>query len=163
MTRVIGLLPAIALIGGLTLSIAAAGYAQDQGPPPATGQADRWDPAAMHARMQARRTAQERRLHDALGLHPDQEAAWQAFVTAVQPPDGAHRWGEDHDRGGPRPELTTPERLDRMAKRMQEREARFHQHAEAVKRFYVVLDARQQKTFDALIGARFGRGGMTRG
>ena len=62
---------------------------------------------------------------------------------------------------GDRAELSTPQRLDRMMERMQERQARFAQRAEAVKRFYASLDPRQQKTFDALAIVRGGgMGGM---
>ena len=46
--------------------------------------------------------------------------------------------------------LTTPQRLDRMAARMAERQQRFAQHAAAVKQFYAQLTPAQQKAFDAM-------------
>jgi len=148
----------------LGLSCATASYAQDQAapPPPGPGAHDghHWDPAAMKAHMEARRQAHEQMLHDALGLRGDQEGAWQAFIASMRPPEG------EGDRHHMRPDgaapLTTPERLDKMAQRMSEHQARFQHHADAVKTFYAALDARQQKTFDALMarggGGRDGHG-----
>lgn len=150
-----------ALALGLGLSCASAGYAQDQGPPPPPGAHDghHWDPAAMKARFEARRAERAQVLHDALGLRSDQDGAWQAFLADTRPPEGQAGRHEHRREPGAAP-LTTPERLDRMAQRMNERQARFQHHADAVKRFYAALDARQQKTFDALMAMRGGRGGM---
>lgn len=114
----------------------------------------------MQAHFEARRQARAQLLHDALGLRPDQGGAWQAFLAEMRPPEGDAGRGRHMRDEGAAP-LTTPERLDRMAQRMGERQARFQHHAEAVKRFYGVLDARQQKTFDALIALHGGEhGGM---
>ena len=146
---------------GHGLSCATAGHAQDQGPPPGAHDGGRhWDPVAMKAHFEARRQAHAQLLHDALGLRSDQEGAWQAFLAEMRPPEGeaGHR---PHMRDEGAAPLTTPERLDRMAQRMGERQARFQHHAEAVKRFYAALDGRQQKTFDALTALRRGEhGGM---
>ncbi len=146
---------------GLSLSCATAGHAQDQGPPPggpgAHDGARHWDPAAMKARFEAHRQARAQLLHDALGLRPDQDGAWQAFLAEMKPPEGDAGRRQHMRQDGAAP-LTTPERLDRMAQRMSERQARFQHRADTVKRFYAALDARQQKTFDALTALR--RGGM---
>ena len=149
---------------GLGLSCATAGHAQDQGPPPpgpgAHDGAHHWDPATMKAHFEARRQARAQELHDALQLRPDQDSAWQAFLADTRPPEGEAGRHQHMHKDGAAP-LTTPERLDRMAQRMGERQARFQHHADAVKRFYAALDARQQKAFDALADLRGGEhGGM---
>lgn len=173
MNKTIRRLSVAAVVGGLSVALAGAGYAQDQGgpppPPPGAqmGPGHGWDPAAMRARMEERRAAHERMLHDAIGIRPDQEAAWQAFIGSMKPPEGERHGPKGREQGPPPQPLTTPERLDRMAQRMAERQQRFQQHAAAVKAFYAALDPRQQKTFDALVGGRgmggghrFGGGGM---
>lgn len=167
MTKLIRNLSAAALAGGLALTLAASAGAQ-QGPPPppgAAGPEHRWDPAQMRQHMEERRAHRQQILHDALGLRADQEGAWQAFVASSHRPDGERGPGmRRHDGDGDRAELSTPQRLDRMAQRMSERQARFGQRAAAIKSFYAALDPRQQKTFDALIMARFGgHGGMGMG
>jgi Spy/CpxP family protein refolding chaperone len=50
-----------------------------------------------------------------------------------------------------------------MAKRTSERQARFQQRAEAVKRFYAVLGPEQKRAFDALHAMRGGMHGGGRG
>jgi periplasmic protein CpxP/Spy len=162
----IRLLSTAGLAGGLSLALAGAGMAQDQGgvPPPQppgahAGPGAGWNPEQMRERMQQRRQQQLQTFHDALGLRADQEAGWQTLVGSLRPPGGERRPGmERGDKEGA--QLTTPQRLDRMAQRMAERQTRFQQHAEAIKRFYATLDARQQKTFDALASSHFGRFGM---
>ena len=146
------------------MSLAASANAQQGGPPPPGAEAGapgrHWDPSRMRARFEERRQHRQQVLHDALGLRPDQDGAWEAFLATEHRPDGErgsgmrHREGEDGQRG----ELSTPQRLDRMAQRMSERQARFAQRADAIKRFYAALDPRQQKTFDALLAE--GDGGM---
>jgi Spy/CpxP family protein refolding chaperone len=149
----------IALAAALSL---AAGASFAQTPQPAPGQAppaegrhwQRPDPAQM-----AERHAQ--RLRDALQLRPDQEPALRQLVTALQPPAG-ERERLRQERGA-MAQLTTPQRLDRMAERMNERAARFRQHADAIKRFYAQLTPAQQKAFDAMpmmgMGGHHGMGG----
>jgi hypothetical protein len=160
-------LSAAALAGGLVISLAAAASAQQGAPPQpnAPGAARHFDRGQMRARFEERRQHRQQVLHDALGLRADQEGAWQAFTASTRRPDGERGRGmRGRDGGGDKAELTTPQRLDRMAQRMAERQQRFAQRADAIKRFYAVLDGRQQKTFDALISARGegmgGPGGM---
>ncbi|HEY5409288.1 MAG TPA: Spy/CpxP family protein refolding chaperone, partial [Caulobacteraceae bacterium] len=120
----------------------------------------------MRQHMEERRGRRQQVLHDALGIRADQEGAWQAFAASSHRPDGDRGPGMRHRGGegdGQQAELTTPQRLDRMAQRMSERQARFAQRAEATKRFYAALDGRQQKTFDALVMARGGGHGMDGG
>ena len=169
MTKIIRMLSAAALAGGLTLSLAAAANAQQDAPPlPPGAQAGhdhQWDPAKMRQHMEERRQHHQQVLHDALGIRADQEGAWQAFTASSHPPDGDRGPGMRHHGGpsggdGQQAELTTPQRLDRMAQRISERQARFAQRSDAIKRFYAALDGRQQKTFDALVMARGGGHGM---
>ena len=166
MTKFIRALSAAALASGLALSLAASADAQDAPPPPpgaAAGPDHHWDPAKMQARMAERRQHRQQILHDALGIRGDQEGAWQAFASSTHRPDGQEGRGMRHRDGegaGERAELTTPQRLDRMAQRMSERQARFAQRSAAIKTFYAALDSRQQKTFDALVMTRMGHGGM---
>ncbi|HWE47304.1 MAG TPA: Spy/CpxP family protein refolding chaperone [Caulobacteraceae bacterium] len=169
------LAPALAAALGLSL-LSAAVYAQDgagASPPPGRdhqGAHRHWDPAAMKARGEARRAEHVKMLHDALSIRPDQEAAFQAFVGSMHHGEGMHRGmgrddkgmgGKHGQPGAEREAMTTPERLDHMQKRMAERDARFQQHADAVKAFYAALSPEQQHTFDAL-GRMRGRGGEGR-
>lgn len=139
----------IALAAALTLA-AGAGFAQTQtqappragAAPPAEGRHwQRPDPAQM-----AERRAE--RLRAVLQLRPDQEPALRALIAATQPPPGEReRWRGQREAMA---RLPTPERLDRMAARMNEHAARFRQHADAIKRFYAQLTPAQQKAFDAM-------------
>ncbi len=110
------------------------------------GQLSQTQRQAQRQDMRAKRLAG---LKDKLKLQPRQEAAWQAFANAATP--GAGAMGRD-DRRAMRAELgklNTPQRLDMMLTRADERHARMVQRAEAVKQFYAQLDAEQQKVFDA--------------
>lgn len=120
----------------------------------------------MPMRMQGRDPAQmaeqhAQRLRDALQLRPDQEPALRALTASMQPSE-ADRQRMRGEREAMR-NLTTPQRLDRMQAMMGEREARFRQHAEAIKRFYAQLTPAQQKAFDAMpmmMGPGMGGHGM---
>ncbi|HEV2532684.1 Spy/CpxP family protein refolding chaperone [Phenylobacterium sp.] len=138
-------LASISMAAALAICAGSASFAQPA-PPPAGSHAEghhwqRPDPAQM-----AERHAQH--LRDALQLRPDQEPALRALVAAMQPPAGEREhMRKDHEEGAG---LSTPQRLDRMAARIAEHEARFRQHADAVKRFYAQLSPAQQKAFDAM-------------
>lgn len=162
MTKLFKSLSTACLAAGLGLSLAAAAHAQNQpGPPPREeGRgAHAWgQPGDMRARFEARRAQRAQLLHDALGLRSDQEGAWSAFMAEMKPPERADARMR-HDDAVP---LSAPERMDRAAARMGERQAAFQHRTDAVKRFYAALDERQRKTFDALVNlrlAKFGRGG----
>jgi hypothetical protein len=149
---------------GVVIALASAASAQDGRPespqPGAQGRPSWGDPAQMKARTEQHRQQRMQTLHDALGLRPDQEGAWQAYVADSQ----AARGGDQHSRRGagegeqPSAPLTTPERLDRMNQRLSQLQTRMAQRAAAIRRFYGALDPRQQKTFDALF-ALAGQGG----
>jgi hypothetical protein len=115
--------------------------------------------------MDERRQHRQRLLHDALGIRPDQEPAWQAFVASRRPPGGERGPGMRHRDGEGQPgqheELTMPQRLDKLQARVAERQQHMSQRIDAARRFYASLDPRQQKTFDALSRLeRGGRGGF---
>ncbi len=146
----LGLLAAVACAAGWTTGA----LAQEQSAPPPAHRP--WDPMAMRQHMEDRRAARLKALHDALNIRPDQEAAFSAFAAAVSPPAGAdgHRHdAKDHRSGGP-DDLTTPQRLDRMAQRLDERTSHmkeaFERRAAATKALYAALNPDQQHTMDAL-------------
>ena len=140
---------------GIATGVANAQATAPAGPPAKGEHEHHWgDPAAMKQKMEERRRAHEQVLHDALGLRADQEGAWQAFIASTAPPEGPGGRGERmHREEGA--QLSLPERLDRMLQRMNERQSEFQRRAQAIKTFYAALDARQQKTFEALISMRF--------
>jgi hypothetical protein len=100
---------------------------------------------AMHEAMMKQHVED---LKTVLRLRPDQEAALQAFVAAHHPPG----MGEMHDKmfGGPPKAMTTPERLDEMAKHEAAMAAEHEKMAQSLKAFYAALSPDQQKVFDAL-------------
>lgn len=152
---------------GLTAAAAAAG-AQDR--PAGPGGPPRGDRAGERQKMfEDFRHRREQRLHDLLQIRPDQEGALRAYLAAVEPQGkpgerGPGREGRP-DRDRP---MTTPERLDRMAARMAERQQRFQAMSAATKTFYAALNADQRKAFDAMPrmggeGHGFGHGGFGHG
>jgi len=165
-----------AVVGALCLGIvtaASVGMAQDRQPGPgpnAPAMGPRgpgmpgMDRGKMMEEMRARR---EKTLHDVLAIKPDQEGAFRAYLAAAAPPP------MDRDRAGrpAREAMTTPERLDRMAAQMADRQARFQKVAAATKTFYAALTPDQRRAFDALPmmmagpegrGGRMGHGPMMR-
>jgi periplasmic protein CpxP/Spy len=106
----------------------------------------RMDPAKMEA-MHAKRSAE---LKAKLKITPQQEGAWNDFVTAMKPParDAANR----PDRAAME-KLSTPERLDKMkamrTQHMSDMNAAMEKRDTATKTFYATLTPDQQKTFDA--------------
>jgi hypothetical protein len=151
-------LTSLALVAAIGLSAAAPSFAQraptaaPTGAPGApTGRTwQRPDPA-----QRAERRAE--RLRAVLQLRPDQEPALRTLVAAMQP-TAEQRERREAERTEMR-NLPTPQRLDRMQARSAERQARFAQRAEAIKRFYAQLTPAQQRAFDALPMEHGGRGG----
>ena len=118
-------------------------------------------PRAHHQRLDPAQMAERRaeRLRTVLQLRPEQEPALKAFVSATAPnPD---RMRERRAARGEAGALTTPQRLDRQAARLAERQKAFAARADATKRFYAQLSPSQQKAFDALkpTGKRGHKGG----
>ena len=82
-----------------------------------------------------------------------QEAAFHAYLAAIAPEQREGR--PDRGSGAGKPPalpapMTAPERLDRMAARMADRQARFQKTAAATKTFNVALTPEQRRAFDAL-------------
>jgi Spy/CpxP family protein refolding chaperone len=145
-------LTSLALAAAIAVSAAAPSFAQPAptaAPGAPTGRTWRTPDPAQRAERHAER------LRAVLQLRPDQEPALRTLVTAMQPtPEQRER--RQAERAEMR-NLSTPQRLDRMQARQTERQARFAQRAEAIKRFYAQLTPAQQRAFDAL---PMGPGGM---
>lgn len=166
------------------LLLAIAANAQPPGPPPGAGartvMMHRGAPGpemkAMHEAM-AKQHLED--LKTVLRLRPDQEAALQAFVASHHAGDRRvmiHRGPGGADAKGPdvappKP-MSTPERLDEMAKHEEAMTAEHKKSRDALAKFYAALGPDQQKVFDALqrlhgpgghMGARGGHGGGNMG
>ncbi len=124
----------------------------------------RGPPADMRAEMQAMHEAREKQqaqdLRTILRLRPDQEPALTAFLQsherpAHERPEGLPMGGRRGPPGGP-PNgpapmpMTTPQRLDAMARLEAEHTAMQQKHAEALRAFYAALSPEQRQVFDAL-------------
>jgi hypothetical protein len=142
-------LTALVALGAASIAAPAA-WAQDD------HRGQRPTPDQMHARMQEMRQAHERQhaadLRTILRLRPDQEAALTAYLQSHTRPDGAGKTpGERRGPpGGAGAAMTTPQRLDEMARHDAEREAMQKRHAEALRIFYAALSPEQRQVFDAL-------------
>ena len=152
---------ALAAVLGLGLVVPAA--AQDGAPRPdgPRGQSG----AERRALFEDMRQRREQRLHDLLQIKPDQETVFRTFVSSLgqgRPGPGQRRRGPGL-QGAERETLTTPQRLDRQARRLAEAQRRLLAESAAVKTFYAALDPDQRKAFDALGGAGLGRGWGRRG
>ncbi len=113
-----------------------------------------FDPARMREHMQARMAQRQAKLKDALQIAPTQEAAWNTWTAAMQPPPNWKR----PDRAELE-RLTTPERIDRMRAMRTERIAMTDRRADATKSFYAALDPTQKRVFDLATAHRMGRHG----
>ncbi|HEY2660060.1 MAG TPA: Spy/CpxP family protein refolding chaperone [Caulobacteraceae bacterium] len=143
----------IGLAAGAALLSTATYAAAQEHPAQAPGaMAEKWK-----EHRHERADAHARALHDILNIRPDQDAAFQAFLASMKPPEHGDHKGHEDGRAE-FAHLTTPQRLDRKAAMMTEHQARFQQHVAAVKTFYAILSPEQQRAFDAL-NAMHGRGG----
>lgn len=106
---------------------------------------ERPDPSRFAQHMAERHARHLAELKAKLQITTSQEAAWNQFATAIQPPviDS-----QRPDRAAFE-KMTTPQRIDAMLQRVDERQAQMHQRGEAVKNFYAQLTPEQQKIFDA--------------
>ena len=111
-------------------------------------------PAEREKRMAEHHAKRMAELKAALKLTAAQEGAWNTFTAATQPPARGERPPMDREAFK---NLTTPQRIDLMEKRMAERQAHMKQRGEAVKAFYAQLTPEQQKVFDER-GMRHGKG-----
>jgi hypothetical protein len=117
--------------------------------------------ARMQAQMQAMREAHEKQhaqdLRTILRLRPDQEGALAAYLQSHKRPEGPRgdRQGPPGGTGrGPGSAMgapmTTPQRLDAMARREAEHAAMQQKQAAALRTFYAALSPEQRQVFDAL-------------
>lgn len=112
------------------------------------------DPAR---RQELRQLRMERRLAALklkLQISGAQEAAWNAWVSAMKPPAQPQRLDRaELER------LTTPERIDRLRVVRTARTAEMDRRGDATKAFYGALSADQRKVFDGESLRMLGRGG----
>jgi protein CpxP len=112
---------------------------------------------AMQARMAERQDKRMAGLKDKLKLTPAQVAAWQAFSDAEKPKLQA----QSVDRVAMREayaKMNTPQRLDAMLEKSDQRHAQMVARVAAVKTFYTQLTPEQQAVFDAEARLDSGRG-----
>lgn len=142
-----------ALSALLTLGAAAGAQAQAQddprGPYPMAGQAPPQMQAQMKAMREARQHQRAQDLRTILRLRPDQEPALTAFLQSHEPPGGGSM-GRPQRRGPPDQAMTTPQRLDEMARREAEHDALRQRRTDALRAFYAALGPDQRQVFDAL-------------
>jgi hypothetical protein len=131
----------------LTMTVATAAWAR----------AERPDHRAPSPQFQAMREAHQRQkaqdLRTILRLRPDQEPALSAFLQARKPPMPA---GDRH--GLPAEAMTTPQRLDAMARREAAHAQARQRHTDAIRTFYAALSPDQRQVFDALQRSHSRRG-----
>jgi hypothetical protein len=138
----------------LTLAVAA---------PAAWAQADPGGPRQASSQFQAMREARERQraqdLRIILRLRPDQEPALTAFLQSQTRPMG----GAPEHRAPPTEAMTTPQRLDEMARRDAERAQARQARTATVRAFYASLAPDQRQVFDALMRMKSGGRGREGG
>jgi len=132
---------------------------------PGWAQAEPHGPRPAAAQFQAMREAHERQrvqdLKTILRLRPDQEPALTAFLQSHKPPGPGDRPDRHGPPGAPPAPMTTPQRLDEMARREAEHAQAGQRRTEAARTFYAALDGQQRQVFDALM--RVQRGGHGHG
>jgi len=125
------------------LALATVAVAQPATPPSAPHGHHGPPTAEMKAHHEAMRKQHAEDLKIVLRLRPDQEAALTAFLATHEP--------RTFERRLPAPgALTTPQRLDEMAKVEDEMAAHHKAARDALAKFYAALSPDQQKVFDAL-------------
>jgi protein CpxP len=118
--------------------------------PAAWAQAEHRGPPRPPPELQARREAHERQraqdLRTILRLRPDQEAALSALLQSQGPP-----MPPPEGRDPPTEAMTTPQRLDAMARREAEHAQVRQRRTDALRAFYAALSPDQRQAFDALM------------
>jgi hypothetical protein len=151
MKRIPGSFTKRALLVGLIAGsgiLAASSFAMSAGDPAGKQGCEARHGQAAHARWEARRAARLSGLKEKLKLAPEQEAAWNTYVSATQPrmlPAG----GDRQVMRGEFEKLNTPQRLDRMLAMSDARRAAMVERSQAIKAFYAQLSPAQQSVFDA--------------
>ncbi len=125
------------------LALATVAVAQPATPPSAPHGPHGPPTAEMKAHHEAMRKQHAEDLKIVLRLRPDQEAALAAFLATHEP--------KTFERRLPAPgSMTTPQRLDEMAKVEAEMDAHHKAARDGLAKFYAALSSDQQKVFDAL-------------
>ena len=86
------------------------------------------------------------KLHDDLGLRPDQESAWRDYAAAVAPDPQADARRRATDEL--LPNIPTPRRIALIEASLAQDVADLRRQGEAVMAFYARLSPDQQRTFD---------------
>lgn len=164
------------LFAGATV-LAVSAHAMSGGQGPRTDcQVRQYEHGKHHFKQQGNRLAPQQKrlanLKEKLQLQPEQEAAWQTLLAGMPGKASMTREAWQAKRSawqakrGEFAKLSTPERLDKMLERAEQRHAAKLQRVAALKQFYAQLSPEQQKTFDAQAqpgrdgaGMRDGRGG----
>lgn len=144
------------IIAGVTvLSLGAAAFSAhaEEAPRKHPYAATKFDPAKRAERFEQR----QQKLHDALTLNTDQEAAWKTYLAAIAPKQPA-----GHAERAAFKELPAPQRMEKWIElsktRLQQQETRLA----ALKTFYATLSPEQQKVFDEQTAGGARRHGMHR-
>lgn len=145
-----------ALIVGLMASggiLAASAYAMSAGGPEGKGgcearQMQKHDGQKNQAAREEKRSKHMAMLKDKLKLTPEQETAWNEFVSASQP-EGRRMNADRQAMRGEFENLNTPQRLDKMLAVSEARRVSMLERAQAIKAFYGQLTPEQQVVFDA--------------
>ena len=114
--------------------------------------ATKFDPVKMQERMDQR----AKRMHDALKITPAQEAAWQAYLSALK--SNMPQRGQ-FDRAAFK-QMPAPERMEKRIEMARSHITRMENNLAATKTFYAQLTPEQQKLFDEKAGRFSQRGHM---
>jgi protein CpxP len=154
-----------AALATMMTSVTVLGFAQNSSAPSpelrAQHMAQRADrlttsPAEQQAEHQQRHAERQATLKATLGITAEQEPAWNAFVARTAPQARMERRADREDWA----KLTTPERLDKMQARQNERAASMIHRIDATRSFYSALTPEQQQQFDTHAQTHFQRAGM---
>lgn len=88
-------------------------------------------------------------LKDKLKLSPQQDKAWNEFTNISVPAKPAMNKVDRQAKRDEFKKMNTPQRMDMMLAKVDQRRARMVQRAETVKKFYAQLSPEQRATFDA--------------
>ena len=97
-------------------------------------------------RFAERMKLHQQRLHLALKLRPEQEAAWNTFQESHPFASG----GPAHTSPPDLEALTAPERAEKMLEWQKQHQDAMSKHVVALKAFYAQLSPEQKKTFDEM-------------
>ena len=136
-------LATIASFNGLLASAAMAQEApQPSAPTYAAQQHNRQQQDKTHY-LQQKQTQRWERMKNLLQLQPQQQAAWDTYVAAMQP--AARPQAQKHPK-----DMTTLERLEWKSQMRKTYQQNAEQRDQATRKFYTSLNAQQQKAFDSL-------------